>query len=81
MSHCVDCTHWDEEAADEDGRAPCVALYCALLDSECIGEGPIRYTTDGDCLLSIRTRGDFGCALFHPKRVASAPTQVPSEAE
>lgn len=65
MSHCVNCIHWDEEAADEDGRAPCA-------QTRTVPEVPRPIT--------IWVRGDYSCPLFS-QRVAIAPTHPPSVTE
>lgn len=68
MNHCINCLHWDEEKADKWGRAPCAPLFEEFAASEAGGTlSIVAYLTDGDCMTELRTRGDFGCALFEPK--------------
>lgn len=43
---CVNCIHWDEDRADEDGRAPCAVP---------------RTAPEVDRLITIYVTGDYSC--------------------
>ena len=60
MNHCVDCLHWDEDQADEQGYAEC----------QCVEREVLSYTPVlGEVKrLRLLVCGDDTCSMFTPKR-------------
>ena len=64
MNHCVDCLHWDEDQADEQGYADCQNQKnsCLVLKGE------------SSRFVPLRVSGDDTCRMFTPKQAVSKST-------
>lgn len=68
---CINCLHWDEDQADEQGYALCQELLNGAVVTE---KDTIRITLR-------MVSGDDTCHRFYPKRVSPAPTHPSSETD
>ena len=71
MNHCVDCLHWDEDKADEQGYALCqhpVSSY--IVRQESVSAAPFRK-------LRVLVSGDDSCEQFTAKLATPRQSDEP----